>query len=162
MTTRRKFFKTGMAGGASLLNVAACTRPAEGGRRILILAALIPVFLASALPPAGKARPESIAGTVAGVDQAIARRSPATQRMFAELSDLWRFAPSWMIVAGVWSPWPEASPEAAGTFLASSRNSRLLPHGSGHSAPHDPMLGAWRARPEAWTAIGYPSLPEVE
>ncbi len=31
MTTRREFFKTGMAGSASLLNVAACTRPAAGG-----------------------------------------------------------------------------------------------------------------------------------
>jgi hypothetical protein len=69
---RRKFFKTGMAGGASLLNVAGCIRPAEGGRRILVLAALIPVFPAGGLPPAGTMRPESIARTVAGVDEANA------------------------------------------------------------------------------------------
>jgi hypothetical protein len=107
-------------------------------------------------------RPESIARTVAGVDEATAGLSPAKQEEFAELSDLQRFAPARMFVAGIWSPSPEASAEAVGRFLASSRNSRLLPHGSGHAAPHDPMLGAWRARPDAWTAIGYPGRREVE
>jgi hypothetical protein len=162
MTTRREFFKTGMAGGASLLNVAGCTRPAEGGGQILVLAALIPVFPAGGLPPAGTTRPESIARTFAPVDDANAGLSPAKQEEFAELSDLQRFAPARMFVAGIWSPLPEASAEAIGRFLESSRNSRLLPHGSGHAAPHDPMLGAWRARPDAWTAIGYPGRPEVE
>jgi hypothetical protein len=162
MRTRREFFETGMAVGASLRNIAGCTRSAERGGRVLVPAALIPVFPAGGLPPAGTMRPESIARPVAGVDEATAGLSPAKQEEFAELSDLQRFAPARMFVAGIWSPSPEASAEAVGRFLESSRNSRLLPHGSGHAAPHDPMLGAWRARPDAWTAIGYPGRREVE
>lgn len=161
MTTRREFFKTGMA-GASLLNVAACTRPAEGGGRTLGLAALIPVFPAGALPPAGTMRPESIARTVAGVDEATAGLSPATQEEFAELTDLQIFAPARKFVAGAWLPSSEASAEAVGRFLEISCNSRLHLHGSGHAALLDPVLGAWRARPGTWTAIGYRGRPEVE
>jgi hypothetical protein len=92
MTTRREFLKTGVA-GALLLNVAGCTRPAQGDGRTVVLTALIPVFLDGALPPAGATRPELITRTVAGVDKAIAGLSLATQKEVGELFDLLSFAP---------------------------------------------------------------------
>ena len=162
MTTRREFFKTGMTGQASLQNVAGYIRPAAGGGRRLMATTLIPVLPGGTLPPAVTMRPESIARPVAGVDEATAGLSPATQEEFAELTDPQRFAPARMFVAGIWSPWPEASAEAVGRFLEISRNSRLLLHGSGHATLHDPMLGAWPARPGTWTAIGDPGQAEVE
>lgn len=125
-------------------------------------AALIPVFPVGAQPPAGTTRPESITRTVAGVDEATARLSPATQEESAELSNLQRFAPARMFVAGAWSPWPEASVEGVGRILEISCNSRLHLHGLGHAALLDPVLGVWCARPGTWTAIGYRGRPEVE
>ena len=95
MTTRREFLKTGVA-GALLLNVAGCTRPAQGDGRTVVLTALIPVFLDGALPPAGATRPELITRTVAGVDKAIAGLSLATQKEVGELFDLLSFTPTWI------------------------------------------------------------------
>ncbi len=162
MTTRREFLKTGIA-GALLLNVAGCTRPAEGDDgRTMVLTALIPVFLNGALPPSGVTRPELIARTIAGVDKAIAGLSLATQREVGELFDLLSFTPTRMIVAGIWSPWPDASPESTGKFLESWRNSRFDLLKSGYAALHDLIFSAWYARPDTWTAINYPGPPKVE
>ena len=161
MTTRREFLKTGLA-GALLLNVAGCTRPAQGNGRTVVLTALIPVFLAGVLPRGGATRPELIARTVAGVDKAIAGLALATQKEVGELFDLLSFTPTRMIVAGVWSPWPEASAEAIGRFLESWRNSRFDLLKSGYAALHDIIFSAWYARPDTWTAIDYPGPPKVE
>ena len=161
MTTRREFLKTGL-GGALLLNIAACTRPSEDGGRAAVLTALIPVFLDGALPAGGETRPELISRTVAGVDKAIAGLSLATQKEIGELFDLLSFAPTRMIAAGIWSAWPEATPEAIGKFLESWRHSRFDLLKSGYAALHDLIFGAWYARPDTWAAIAYPGPPKVE
>ena len=161
MTTRREFLKTGVA-GALLLNVAACTRPSAGGGRGEVLAAVIPVVLEGALPASGETRTELIVRTIAGVEKAIAGLSPPTQKEIGELFDLLSFAPTRMIVTGVWSAWPEATPEAIGKFLESWRNSRFDLLKSGYAALRDLIFAAWYARPDTWAAIDYPGPPKVE
>jgi hypothetical protein len=161
MTTRREFLKTGV-GGALLLNIAACTSPPAEDRRAVVLAALIPVFLDGALPAGGEARSELITRTIAGVDKAISGLSLATQKEIGELFDLLSFAPTRMIAAGIWSSWPDASPEAIGKFLESWRHSRFDLLKSGYAALHDLIFGAWYARPDTWAAIDYPGPPKVE
>ena len=161
MTTRREFLKTGLA-GALLLNVAGCTRPAQGNGRTVVLTAPRPMFLAGVVRRAGATRPELMARTVAGVHKAIAGLALATQKEVGELFDLLSFTPTRMIVAGVWSPWPEASAEAIGRFLESWRNSRFDLLKSGYAALHDLIFSAWYARPDTWTAIDYPGPPKVE
>ena len=161
MTTRREFLKTGVA-GALLLNVAGCTRTPAGESRAVVLAALIPVFLEGALPASGETRSELVTRTIAGVDKAIAGLSLATQSEIGELFALLSFAPTRMIVAGVWSPWPEAGADAIGKFLEGWRHSRFGLLNSGYAALHDLIFGAWYARPDTWTAIDYPGPPKVE
>ncbi|MBP5997372.1 MAG: hypothetical protein KA535_05425 [Azonexus sp.] len=161
MTTRREFLKTGLAGGM-LLNVAACTRPSENGGRTVVLNALIPVMLTGALPADGAGRPELIARTLTGVERAIAGLSPATQKEIGQLFDLLAFPLTRMLAAGIWSPWPEATPAAIGNFLESWRHSRFDLLQSGYAALHDLIFGAWYARPDTWAAIGYPGPPEVK
>jgi hypothetical protein len=161
MTTRREFLKTGV-GGALLLNIAACTRPPADDRRAVVVAALIPVFLEGALLADDEARSELIKRTIAGVDKAISGLSLATQKEIGELFDLLSFAPTRMIVAGIWSAWPEATPEAIGKFLESWRHSRFDLLKSGYAALHDLIFGAWYARPDTWAAIDYPGPPKVE
>ena len=161
MTTRREFLKTGLAGGL-LLNVAACTRPSADGGRAAVLAAVIPVMLAGALPASGAMRDELAARTLAGVEKAIAGLSPAMQKEIGELFDLLAFAPTRMFVAGVWPAWPAATPAAIGSFLDSWRHSRFALLNAGYAALHDLVFGAWYARPDTWAAIGYPGPPRVE
>jgi hypothetical protein len=161
MITRREFLKTGLAGGV-LLNVAGCTRPSEDGGRGTVLAAIIPVFLAGALPSSGEQRDALVARTVIGVEKAISGLSLATQKEIGELFDLLAFPPTRMLAAGIWSPWPKASPEAIGNFLESWRHSRFDLLKSGYAALHDLVFGAWYARPDTWSAIGYPGPPEVK
>jgi hypothetical protein len=161
MTTRREFLKTGV-GGALLLNIAACTSQPVGDRRAAVLAALIPVFLEGALPAGGEARSELITRTIDGVGKAISGLSLATQKEIEELFDLLSFAPTRIIAAGIWSAWPEASPEAIGKFLESWRHSRFDLLKSGYAALHDLIFGAWYARPDTWAAIDYPGPPKVE
>jgi hypothetical protein len=160
MTTRREFLKTGMAGGL-LLNIAACTRSPGSGSQTPLLTALVPVFLAGALPPDGLARDALITRTVAGVAKAVAGLAPASQKEIGELFDLLGFAPTRFIATGIWSDWPEASPQAIGAFLESWRHSRFALFRSAYAALHDLVFAAWYARPETWTAIAYPGPPKV-
>jgi hypothetical protein len=160
MTTRREFLKTGIAGGL-LLNIAACTRSPASGNQMAILTALVPVFLAGALPADGPAREALIARTVAGVGQAIAGLAPAAQKEIGELFDLLGFAPTRIITTAVWPDWPDASPPAIGSFLESWRHSRFALFRSAYAALHDLVFAAWYARPESWAAIAYPGPPKV-
>ena len=160
MITRRQFLKTGLAGGV-LLNVAACTRPSENGGRTAILSALIPVVLAGALPAQASAAEPLIVRTIGGIEQTIVGLSLPAQKEIGELFDLLAFAPTRILAAGLWSPWPEATPEALAAFLESWRHSRFDLLKSGYAALHDIIFGAWYAHPDSWEAIGYPGPPEV-
>ena len=160
MTSRREFLKAGLAGGI-LLNVAGCTRPSADGGRRRVLQGVVPVFLAGALPE-GDTRPAALAQTIAGVEAAIAGLSLAAQKEIGELFDLLAFAPTRMLLAGVWSPWPEASAEAVGSFLERWRFSRFGLLNSGYAALHDLVFGAWYGHPDSWAAIRYPGPPEVK
>lgn len=161
MTTRREFLKTGVS-GTLLLNVAACSRPLAGNGRGEVLSVVIPVILEGTLPAEIEGRPALIARTVAGVENAIAGLSPASQKEVSELFDLLGFAPTRMLVAGVWSPWAEATPAAIGKFLESWRNSRFDLLKSGYAALRDLVFAAWYGQPETWAAINYPGPPKVE
>ena len=121
-----------------------------------------PVMLAGALPAGGEARQELIVRTVAGVDRAIAGLSLATQKEVGELFDLLAFPLTRMLAAGVWSSWPNATPEAIDNFLESWRHSRFDLLKSGYAALHDLIFGAWYARPDTWAAIAYPGPPKVK
>jgi len=161
MSTRRQFLKSGLAGGL-LLNVAACNRLAANGGQAAILNALIPVILRGALPATPGAAEPLIKLTLAGVEKAITGLAPATQQEIGELFDLLAFAPTRMLLAGIWAPWPEAEPQALGNFLESWRHSRFDLLKSGYAALHDLILGAWYARLDSWAAIGYPGPPELK
>lgn len=160
MTTRREFLKTGLAGGV-LLNIAGCTRPSADDGRTMVLSAVIPVMLAGSLPADGAAQADLIGRTVAGVERAIAGLAPATQKEIGQLFDLLAFPLTRMLAAGIWSPWPQATPQAIGNFLESWRHSRFDLLKSGYAALHDLIFGAWYARPDTWAAIGYPGPPKV-
>lgn len=159
MTTRRQFLQTGLA-GSLLLGIAGCGPAAgkEAGRRAVV-AALAPVILDGALPTAADARGKAVAATVDGVDKAIAGLAPATQKEIGQLFDLLAFAPTRILVAGVWPAWDIALPGEIAAFLDSWRHSRFDLLRTGYAGLHDLILGAWYAQADSWPAIGYPGPP---
>ena len=102
------------------------------------------------------------AEVVVNVDQAIAGLPPEARRQIDQLFALLAFAPSRCLIAGVWSPWPEASTESIAAFLARWRDSRFLLLRSAYGALHQLVMAAWYGSPRAWPAIGYPGPPSLE
>ena len=168
--SRRTLLKAGVAGGATLLLVrwlyTSPTPPQLPRRQALgapartILAAIIPVLLDGALP-IGAERATARAETLAAVDETIAGLPPAIREELAELFSLLDFAPTRCLVAGVWSPWSEASSEAIAAFLARWRDSRFALLRSAYGALHQIVLGTWYATPRAWPATGYAGPPTL-
>jgi hypothetical protein len=66
------------------------------------------------------------------------------------------------LIAGVWSPWDEASPASIGTFLDRWRDSRLALLRSAYGALHQLLFAAWYGNSNAWPAIGYAGPPSLE
>jgi len=112
--------------------------------------------------PAGDAAPAARDRVIAGVDLAIAGLPPAVRSEIDELFSLLAFAPTRCLIAGVWSPWPEASRDAVATFLDRWRDSRFALLRSAFDALHRLILAAWYGNPESWTEIGYPGPPSLD
>ena len=85
---------------------------------------------------------------VANVDQAIAGLPPEARKQIDQLFALLAFAPTRCLIAGVWSPWPEASPAAIAAFLARWRDSRFALLQSAYGALHQLDHGGMVWQPE--------------
>ena len=123
-----------------------------------IFAAIIPVLLEGALPRGDAAAPIE---TLHRVEETIAGLPPAAREELEELCALLDFAPTRCLVAGVWSPWPQASAVSVAAFLERWRGSRFALLRSAYDALHQIVLGAWYAQPRAWPAIGYAGPPSL-
>jgi hypothetical protein len=165
--SRRTLLKAGIAGGAGLvlarwLYTSTAPMPTPSGtldvRARAIVAAIAPVMLAGALP-AGN--PVLLQEVVAGVERAIAGLPPAVRKEIEQLFALLTFAPSRVLIAGVWSPWHEAAPASIGAFLDRWRDSRLNLLRSAYDALHQLVFAAWYGNANAWPAIGYAGPPSL-
>ena len=169
--SRRTLLKAGIAGGAALLlarwlyTSTTTTQPAPANRGALdvsaraVVAAIAPVMLAGALPAND---PVLLRELVAGVGQAIDGLPPAVRKEVDQLFALLSFAPTRALIAGVWSPWHEASPASIGAFLDRWRDSRLALLRSAYGALHQLVFAAWYGNSNAWPAIGYAGPPSLE
>lgn len=174
MPTRRQFIKTGLTGGILLATAFVLHKPlarfAKGAlvehhpfdaSARLVMMAVAPVMLAGVIPVAGAERQAAILRATDGVLMAVAGLSAAAQRELAELFALLALSPTRIAVAGVLSPWPQASEEQIRSFLDSWRDSSVDLLQSGYLALHDLIFGAWYADPASWATIGYPGPPKV-
>lgn len=167
--SRRAFLKAGAAGAVALLFVrslnAAELPDASSGRALPraakdIFAAIVPVLLDGALPTGAEsagARSE----TLRAIEDAIAGLPSAARNELADLVSLLDFAPTRCLLAGVWSPWSEASSASIAAFLDRWRESRFTLLRSAYGALHQIVFAAWYAQPRAWAAIGYAGPPVV-
>ena len=175
MTTRRTFLVAGLTGGATLA-VAYWLRgtrersPVLGANATLealdpaapaIIAAIVPVMLSGALPAEPAARAAAVTDTVASVARAVSGLAPAAQQELAQLFSLLSLPPTRIALAGVKTPWADASPEAIAAFLDRWRTSGWTLLRSAYDALHQLVLAAWYGNPRTWPSIGYPGPPAI-
>ena len=168
--TRRRFLVVGF-GSATLLAAAGWLatrpRPAAPGFRALdedaarFMGAVVPAVLEGVLPADTARRESAIHDTVAAVDRAISGLTPSVQDELAQLFALVSLAPGRRLLAGVSTPWAEASVAEVSAFLASWRQGRLDLMRAGYQALTQLVLAAWYGNPAAWVAIGYPGAPAL-
>jgi len=173
MPTRRQFLKYGVAGALALTAAGVARgqpanrvyRAASGAEPLTVLGAEDRAVLA-AIAPAMLAGTGAVLerrdAVVGSVDRAVAGLPPHLQREVLQLLALLGSWPGRRWIAGVASPWPEASREEVAAFLERWRFSRWALLQQGYHALHDLVLAAWYARPDSWPAIGYAGPPEVK
>jgi len=173
MTTRRTFLVVGLAGGATLVAADWLRRtrgrsPALGANAALatldpaapaIVAAIVPLMLDGALPADPADRRAAVTETVANVARAVSGLAPNAQKELGELFSLLSLPPTRVALAGVMTPWADASPEAIAAFLERWRTSGWMLLRSAYDALHQLVLAAWYGNPRAWPSIGYPGPP---
>jgi hypothetical protein len=152
---KRQFLKVGIA-GATLLAAAgayyAATRnPKE--QSSLVLTALVPALVGSALTSAQPIRGKAIADTVNAVQTAIAGLAPAAQKELDQLFALLA-SPVGHYLAKIDS-WQSATPAQLTSALQSWREHRLALLQTAYHALHDLVLSSWYASPDNWAAIEY-------
>jgi hypothetical protein len=169
--SRRTLLKAGVAGGAALLLARWLYTPSslparptpetlDSGAREIV-AAIIPIVLDGALPGGPEAQ-RARADALAAVEKAIAGLPPAPRKELADLFSLLGFPLTRCLIAGIWSPWPEATRESIASFLTRWRDSRFDLLRSAYAALHQLLFAAWYADPRTWPATGYPGPPSLE
>jgi hypothetical protein len=163
LITRRRFLQVGIAGAAILVAGRVLYRPSRPSTyRVLdddgaeLVAALVPVVLAGALPSRAAVRE-----VVDAFDETVAGLSPAVQSELRDLLGLLSFAPTRIALAGLWSPWSEADENAIAGFLERWRTSRFDLLRAGYQALTQLVQAAWYGNPLAWGAIGYSGPPKL-
>jgi hypothetical protein len=163
--SRRAFLTTGVLGAAALATAGWLrlrATPASGALDAdarTIVTAMVPAFLAGALPRQPAARAGAIAATVSNVERAIAGLPPAAQRELAQLFGLLAFAPARIAIAGMTRDWSNARVADVDAMLERWRASRIALLRSAYDGLHQLVLAAWYGAPDGWDAIGYPGPP---
>jgi hypothetical protein len=171
MLSRRQFLKVGLVSGAVLAGAGWFAlrggwKPAGGyrwldARSSAIVTALVPAILEGSLPSGEPGRSVAVREVVAAFDRAVSGLSPAVQREIAELFSLLGVAAGRFIVAGVRSPWAEATGDEISAFLRRWRTSRFDLLRVAYQALTQLVIAAWYGNPASWAAIGYPGPPSL-
>ena len=172
MLTRRQFLKVGIASGIVLAGAGWLALPRgrapAGGflwldeRSAGIVAALVPVVLEGTFPKGNPARRDAVRDVTAAFDRAVSGLTPAVQEEIAELFSLLGLAAGRFILAGVRSPWAEATDEEIAAFLRRWKTSRFGLLRAGYQALTQLLLAAWYGNPASWERIGYPGPPKID
>jgi len=170
--SRRQFIQVGIAGAAVFAAARWLDRPAAiaaapgylflDARTAAVAAALIPVVLAGALPAEGAARSRAIEETTGAFDRAVAGLSPAVRKEVDELFAILRFAPTRLMLTGLWAPVEEAPAEDIAAFLKRWRTSGFEIQRAGYQAITQLIQAAWYGNSASWAFIGYPGAPALK
>jgi hypothetical protein len=162
--SRRTFIFVGVAGAAALAAARLLPRPppstsALGEDGAAVMAAIVPVMLAGALPSEPEARAAATRETLTALDGAIAGLAPRARKELADLFALLALAPARWSLTHTTAAWSDTTPDDVDRFLARLRDSRIGLLRAAYDAMHQLVLAAWYGNPRAWAAIGYDGPP---
>ncbi len=173
--SRRTLLQAGLAGGAALFlarwlhdpaqddAIAPAANALDSSARSVV-ASIVPVLLAGALAESGvdpKLVTQRVDVVVGNVDRAVAGLPPESRKELDQLFALLGFAPTRCLLAGIWTPWTDASTTSIAAFLAAWRDSRFALQRSAYGALHQMVMAAWYGDPSTWKAIGYAGPPSL-
>ena len=167
MLTRRRFLQVGLIGGGILLGArlfySGFKQATPNAYRFLdresadVIAAMMPVLLAGALPAEQPARSE----VLRNVDKEIAGLPLAVQKELQELFTLLTATPLRWWYFGIGHNWSDATFEEINTLLESWRHSRFSLLRAAYRALHELVIAAWYANPLSWAQVGYRGPPAL-
>jgi hypothetical protein len=171
MPSRRQFIQVGVASAALLAAARWLDRPSAVAapapyrfldtRGAAVIGALVPVIVAT-LPSEAAPRARAILDTVAAFDRAVSGLSPAVRKEVDELFSVLRFAPTRMVLTGLWAPLEDAPADEIAAFLTRWRFSSFDIQRAGYQALNQLILAAWYGNAASWEAIGYPGVPSLK
>ena len=86
--------------------------------------------------------------------------SQFTQEAFADFLDDLYFAPTRILLTGIWRNWEAATPEQVDDFLVSWRDSYFNLLRGGYSQLTQLVSVVWYSQPEHWPTTKYPGPPK--
>lgn len=94
------------------------------------------------------------------LDRFMVHSSQFSQDAFADFLDDLYFAPTRILLTGIWSSWEKATPEQVADFLNNWRDSSFNLLRGGYSQLTQLISVVWYAQPENWAATHYPGPPK--
>ncbi|MFJ5382408.1 hypothetical protein ACIPID_12105, partial [Cupriavidus sp. CER94] len=127
-------------------------RPAD----ITLFRALLPAVAIDLQAHDGATRGRRIDAAMKNIDGTIAAMGQNGQRELRKLLDLLASTPLRWALAGMRTPWDQATPEQATAFLARWRGSRFATLNAGGVVLVKLASVAYYVLPDTWAASGYP------
>ncbi|WP_404992242.1 hypothetical protein [Cupriavidus pauculus] len=127
-------------------------RPAD----VALFRALLPAIASDLQRVEAKVRDTRIADALKNIDGTLAAMGQNGQHELRKLLDLLSSTPLRWAIAGVRSPWDQATPEQVRAFLARWRASRFATLNAGGVVLVKLTSVAYFVMPDTWQASGYP------
>jgi hypothetical protein len=143
------------AAGLSILQPAMPTHPlAPEGQAVF--RAVARAVLAETLPADPASQAAALQAHLQRVDTTVAGLPPAAQAELAQLLALLAHPAGRVALAGLATPWADASTERVQSALQGLRGSRFSLRRQTYHALRDLTVASYFAAPDAWALLGYP------
>lgn len=127
---------------------------------IAILTALTPAILPAEFSGTKEANQKKLNHFLPQIDDFIVHTSNFTQFAIHDLFDKLYFAPTRILLTGMWTSWEKATPEQIDEFLIGWRDSYFNLFRGGYGQLTQLVSVVWYSQPENWPATHYPGPPK--
>ncbi|MCG8317531.1 MAG: twin-arginine translocation pathway signal protein [Pseudomonadales bacterium] len=127
---------------------------------IEIFSAITPVVLSDEFNGDRQANQKKIAHFLPHLDKFMMHSSTFTKTAFADFLDDLYFAPTRILLTGIWRGWDQATPVQVENFLINWRDSSFNLLRGGYCQITQLISVVWYATPENWAATNYPGPPK--
>lgn len=145
-----------VAGGAAVLLQPGLVRGVLTPTGREVFTAVAKGVLDKTLTAEERARQAALNGLLSRIDTLISALPPHAQSELSQLLSLLGSAAGRRTLAGLSTPWPEASVADVQVALQGMRLSGLALRQQAYAALHDITAGAYFSDPSSWSVLGYP------